>query len=725
MLLQAYEFRALTTQRLKKIPRSGNRREQMKPADEPGNTCKGGKRKFAAMASTYCFGVFNDNFFKQAAMLLAVTVGLSHLQGIATLLFAAPFILFSSIAGWVADRFSKKNVVIASKGVELCAMLIGAAGLVTGSWACILAMVFLMGLQSAFFSPALNGSIPELYPESQVPKANGLVKLLTTLAVLAGIACAGMCLEMGDRMDVPANSGVLLAAGVAVAVSLIGFLTSLGTGSRPAAGTTTPFPKFGPVSSIRDTIEISRDRQLLLAIIADGCFYFMASMVVLAVNVLGIEELGMSEMATSMLSIAMMTGICVGSMVVSRLVDMTQWSRHLVSSSCAIGIALLLGATVESLRPALQFWWLSAALAAAGFAGGFLLIPVASFLQTRPAGRDKGRVLATANFCSFCAIVCSGIIFNILDSAMSPAQVMGTIALGAFATAFLLFAIRVLAQKGVRAVIAGVLRGILSLRYDIEIKGLDRIEKIGDRGTVFLPNHPALIDPVILMAILFEKFCPRSVSAEEQVNKPFVKQAVKLVDPILIPNLEKNGKRDKRRVIAALREMIKSLKKSEEIVMYPSGRLYRSCRENLGDNSGVEYILKHAPETRIILVRTTGLWGSSFSHARGIQPSLNAGVGRIIVYSLANMIFFGPRRTVTVELIENQTLKTLTSRNEINTYLEQFYNETARQNSHVPYYWWQGSVPCTRAEPPAIRAYQALRAVPATSRNHHQNQTDR
>ena len=83
------------------------------------------------MAVTYFFGVFNDNFFKQAALLLAVSAGLSGLQGLATILFSLPFILFSAHGGWLADHFPKRQVIISVKVLELVAMAIGAYGLIT------------------------------------------------------------------------------------------------------------------------------------------------------------------------------------------------------------------------------------------------------------------------------------------------------------------------------------------------------------------------------------------------------------------------------------------------------------------------------------------------------------------------------------------------------------------------------------------------------------------
>ena len=45
------------------------------------------------------------------------------MQGYALALYTLPFIIFGAPAGWLADRFSKRTVVISSKGQELIAML--------------------------------------------------------------------------------------------------------------------------------------------------------------------------------------------------------------------------------------------------------------------------------------------------------------------------------------------------------------------------------------------------------------------------------------------------------------------------------------------------------------------------------------------------------------------------------------------------------------------------
>ena len=152
--------------------------------------------KFAAMAITYFLGVFNDNFFKISVMMLAA--GSPAKKGMINALFAIPFILFAAYAGWMADRFSKRNVVISAKVLEVAAMLCGAVGIILGSWPLMMIMVLLMATQSTIFGPSLNGTIPELYPREYVPTANGIIKVLVTGAILLGTITSGYALSAED-----------------------------------------------------------------------------------------------------------------------------------------------------------------------------------------------------------------------------------------------------------------------------------------------------------------------------------------------------------------------------------------------------------------------------------------------------------------------------------------------------------------------------------------------
>ncbi|MEI8347807.1 MAG: MFS transporter, partial [Pseudomonadota bacterium] len=227
---------------------------------------KEGRSKFLAMVTAYFLGNFNDNYYKQAAMLLAVASGKSHLQGTATILFSLPYVLFSSYGGWLADRFPKRKVIIATKIMELVAMIIGAIGLLAMNWTAVMVMLFIMGMQASMFSPALNGSIPELYPECYITKANAIVKLATTLAILLGIAFAGICLDQ-KWWETSIPFGIILVSATVVILGIIGVFCSFYTYRGEAKDPQARFPLSGPCRSVVELYRLKDRQDLLFTII--------------------------------------------------------------------------------------------------------------------------------------------------------------------------------------------------------------------------------------------------------------------------------------------------------------------------------------------------------------------------------------------------------------------------------------------------------------------------
>ena len=111
------------------------------------------------MVASYSLGSFNENFFKEAAMLIAVAEGKAYLQGYATVLFTLPFLIFAAPAGWLADRFSKRRVMIVVKLVEVFAMSLGAIGLYYNNWDLVLFMAIVMSFQATTFSPSISSCL--------------------------------------------------------------------------------------------------------------------------------------------------------------------------------------------------------------------------------------------------------------------------------------------------------------------------------------------------------------------------------------------------------------------------------------------------------------------------------------------------------------------------------------------------------------------------------------
>lgn len=399
---------------------------------------KRGRASFIAMAVTYFLGAFNDNFFKQAALLLAVSVGMSELQSSATMLFSLPFMLFSAYAGWFADRFSKGKVVVWAKILELLAMLIGAYGILTLNWNCVLTMVFIMSAQSTLFGPAINGSIPELYPKEYVITANAILKLVTTLAILAGIALAGIGLDQ-TWVATAIPFGRVLVACTVVGVASVGLLASFGVVKRKASGNTKSFPWFGPVQSLVGLASLRNDPLLLTCIAGDAFFYLISSLVVLVLNVFGLVQLHLSATMTSLLAVALMIGVCCGSFVAAKVASGKNWPRVMGPAVFIMACGLIATYLSSLVHSQVSLILVFVSLVVAGLGGGLFLIPLTSFIQIRPRGQEKGKVIGIANFTAFSGIFISGILFDGLLVLFSPATSLLVIGLVATGFAFLFF----------------------------------------------------------------------------------------------------------------------------------------------------------------------------------------------------------------------------------------------------------------------------------------------
>ncbi|MCB1107017.1 MAG: AMP-binding protein [Chlamydiia bacterium] len=217
---------------------------------------------------------------------------------------------------------------------------------------------------------------------------------------------------------------------------------------------------------------------------------------------------------------------------------------------------------------------------------------------------------------------------------------------------------------------------VLSLRYRIEVKGFDQIKERG--GNLFLPNHSAEIDTIITYNLLARKFHPRPLVIEHFYYLRGARFFMDLIRAFPIPNFDLSANSWKiRQVEKGLKKISEGIKKGENYLIYPSGQLKREGYENIGGSSLIHRLLNTCPDTRVVLMRIDGLWGSSFSCAiTGDSPDFWKVLGKGIKTVLKNALFFTPRRKVTVELMEAPSdFPRKGSRLELNQYLEKWYNQ--------------------------------------------------
>jgi long-chain-fatty-acid--[acyl-carrier-protein] ligase len=256
-----------------------------------------------------------------------------------------------------------------------------------------------------------------------------------------------------------------------------------------------------------------------------------------------------------------------------------------------------------------------------------------------------------------------------------------------------------------------ITKWLLSLRYHVSIKGLEAVAAKGKKGILFLPNHPALIDPIILAAYLRAPFAPRALADKDQVDRFLIRWLARRTGVRIIPSMATYGSVARSEIEKALDKSIEGLKHGENLLLWPGGHAYRSYLEDLGGNSAVERILQQYPDVRVVLVRIRGLWGSSFSWASG-KPEVAKTLCKGFFSLLASGIFFAPRRRVTIELYEPPNLPRTADRNTLNRFLEAYYNTDAQHNTYVPYTIWEKGGPVTLPEASPAKLEGAQSSVP-------------
>ncbi len=163
-------------------------------------------RRFAPLFWCQFFAAFNDNFLKNALVLLILfkiggETGAS-LVTLAGVTLMAPYFILSALGGELADKFDKSVVARRLKLVEIGAAGLAAAGFWLGSLELLFGALFLFGALGALFGPVKYGILPDCLSREELPAGNALVETATFLAILFGTIAGGLAMEGGGDVAV-------------------------------------------------------------------------------------------------------------------------------------------------------------------------------------------------------------------------------------------------------------------------------------------------------------------------------------------------------------------------------------------------------------------------------------------------------------------------------------------------------------------------------------------
>jgi len=566
------------------------------------------KHPLLGLCTSQFLGAFNDNAWKLMVFTLATRflvqgVGAaefeyqSQMQATAAMMvFLVPMFLFSFPAGAVADRISKRSILIVMKALEVLLMVLATASLFFLPSYMLFPYILLgmMGMQSAIFSPAKYGILPQLLSYERLSRGNGVIEMWTMLAIIAGTGLGPLLLfadKGGARMQLS-----WIGPSFLLLFSFVGLAAAFAVPKVPAVQKR----PAGVMKTLTQAYRaIAGDRILLLAVL--GTFLYWLILSLLGQNVLVyakalVQDLSKGELLLGLPPASYGIGIALGALLGGRLSgDRIEYGLIPFGAVNFALFSFLLGA-LQPMMPGTV-----AILLLMGTASGMLIIPLQAIVQWRAPKEERGAVIALSN-----AFNNSGMIGGSLAAAamaLIGLDLQRTlIASSLIVAAATLWSVRLLPEAFIRLFFLI----FTTTFYRIRIKGKENIPKKG--GALLISNHLSLTDAFFVMASVDRHV--RFIINDTHYNKWWLKPFVAAMAAIPVPY---NGSPEAFR--KALRQAGRYLRRGEVLCIFPEGQVSRTGTMQ-PFRTEIEELVKDK-ECPIIPIYLDRVWGTIFSPQRG------------------------------------------------------------------------------------------------------------
>ncbi len=551
------------------------------------------------LIAQFC-GAFNDNAWKLMVTLLAIRQLAAVIEPgpqletasqtqttLAGVIFTLPLALISIVAGVLADRVSKRTVIIAMKAIEVGLMTLATFALWINPAGGVLPLIVLgaMGVHSALFSPAKYGILAELLPHERLAAGNGRLEMWTFAAILTGTAAPGILLST-------TGSAVWLGPLLLAVISLVGFAAAWSIPAVPPART-----EGGLLNTLQGAwAALAADRLLRLAIYGAVFFWTIASLFAQNILVYAKAVLGVADWQSGLPLMMLSIGIGFG----ARLVGVLSQSRveYGLIPLGATGVAIMLS-SMGLFAPG--FAATLVLMVVLGTSSALIFVPLNALIQWRAPADRRGSVIAFENTCVFTGILLGSLGAGALaNSGVSTTGIF--LATAAFTVIGTAWALWLLPEALLRVLLVIATNTI----YRLRIVGHEHVPTSG--GALLVPNHVSFVDGFLLIASLDRpvRFVVDAQYAESRLLRPFMKMLG------VIPISSHGGLRV---VLRALREAGAAIDEGEIVCIFPEGQITRTGTL-LPFRRGFERIMK-GKTSPIIPVHLDRVWGSVFSFNHG------------------------------------------------------------------------------------------------------------
>lgn len=567
------------------------------------------ERRFLPFFGTQALGAFNDNVFRNVLIILIAYGGTAAAAGadaevltnLAGGLFILPYLLFSGVAGQLADRFDKSRIVQIVKGAEILIMVFAAFGLTRGNLTMLLGALFLLGAHSTFFAPAKYGLLPQILDSTELVGGNALLEMGTFLAILLGTLAGGVLAAGHDN-------ATIIAALIAIAAA--GFFISLGMPRTPAAAPALTID-WNPLRSTFSAIRTAREsRTVFLSLLGNSWFWFYGAVVLAQLPLFVRTVLGGSEQVVTLFLVVFSAGVGIGSLLCERLsghkveiglvpfgsIGLTVFALDLALASPATPAASLLNAWTFLQQPG--SWRLLADLGLVGVFGGIFVVPLYALIQQRSRPEAVSRVISATNIVNALFMVAAALFGAIAlrNGLTIPQLIMAVAVMNAVIAVY----IYTLVPEFLLRFLSWLL---ITVIYRLRLEGIDRIP--GKGPALLICNHVSFVDPIVISAACRRPV--RFIMDASIFRIPGLNAVFRGMKAIPVAPAKEDPETYERAFAVAAQE----LRDGHLVCIFPEGRL-TADGEVREFRPGVLRILKETP-VPVIPLALSNLWGSMFS----------------------------------------------------------------------------------------------------------------
>ncbi len=549
---------------------------------------------FQAFLGTQFLGALNDNLYKMIVSMRAVHVAANteasgRYLSIAGAVFVIPFLLFSGYSGHLADKISKRTVLISVKAFEIVAMALGLAAFFTTRIEFMLVVLFLMALHSTVFSPAKYGIVPEMIPDKDLSRANAMLEMSTFVAIVLGTSVGAFLFSAWK--DRPWNMGMVM-----VAIAITGFATSFKITRVRPSGVSTPF-NFNPFGEvIVGTRRLLADRRLWLTVVGISYFWFLGLLFQMDLLLLGGEVMKLDDVHVGLMVTCLAIGIGVGSMLAGRLSGDKVELGLVPLGSIFMGLSCL-GVYAAKFSYAGSM----VALALLGVSSGLFIVPLNAYLQQRGGSTEKGRLIATNNFFNTIGLLLATATLSGLHDRLHISADKLILIFGVATLIATIYIVRLVPEFLVRFLVWLATHTV----YKIRIRGQGNVPFRGP--ALLVSNHVTHLDGFLIGACIqrFVRFMVWKPYYELKALNWFFRFAKTI--PV--------GTTGPRDVVASIRAARTELMGGHVVGIFAEGAITRTGNL-LPFKRGMERIIDGL-DVPIIPVHLDRLWGSIFSFEKG------------------------------------------------------------------------------------------------------------